>query len=324
MSVDAGKVILRFEIDIRQFDNAVSKMNKGISDIKMSADGAKPSIENMGKAADKTGETAASTAIKFQTLTQGAINLTTSFTQAYTSISNLQRAKTSLQASAVAVERAEDALARTEYQLSKARKASHPDIDKINLLLNRQKTNSDALLVSQLRLKDETGRVSDTYVLFALNLINVSFSAIQTIKSMKDLAVGMDLVIIKSTILNAITSKWTLIALAAIAAYEGIIQVLKASGAEWASQYSIIDNVNRMMDTFGKATNIIMPNYGRQVRDAANSWDEFDRKEEQALSKSSVRMTRWITQKEIAFAKDQVLRQAAANSRFFGTPEDFQ
>ena len=290
MSVDAGKVVLRFEIDITQFEQAIAKAKSGLVDFKGGAQQASKAVEEVGKESTTT-------AVRFLTLTQGVLNLTTSFTQAYTSISNLQRAKTSLQAAAVGLERAEDQLERKQFRLNQEMKRAEPNLEKIRLLTNEIATAEDDLQVKTQRLKDEQDRVNDTYVLFALNLTNVAFSGFQTIKMILELTKGVKLLSIQSGILNAITSKWTLIALAAIAAYEGVIQVLKASGAEWASQYSIIDNVNKLMDDFSHSQDITLKNYGRNLEDAGNALQGFAQKESGVLGSSNVKFNKWATER---------------------------
>jgi multidrug resistance efflux pump len=92
--VEAGKVTLRVEVDAKQFKQIMREITTDNANFKKQ-------IENTEPALKKMGDTATTTAVRFQTLTQGTINLVTSFTQAYTSISNLQKAKTSLQAAAV-------------------------------------------------------------------------------------------------------------------------------------------------------------------------------------------------------------------------------
>src|SRR3972149_10661203 len=139
-------------------------------------------------AIEKTGTSAITAAVKFQTLAQGGLNLVTSFTQAYTSMSNLQRVQTSLQASAVSLERAEDQLARKKFKLNQEMQKEVPNLQKIVLLTNEIATAEDDLSVKTQALKDAQDRVNDTYVLFGLNLTNVAFSGVINVKMMIDLA----------------------------------------------------------------------------------------------------------------------------------------
>src|SRR3989304_3132557 len=140
MSVDAGKVTLRFEVDLSAFTS-------GIDTVKAKLQSIEPAATQAGGAIEKTGTSAITAAVKFQTLAQGGLNLITSFTQAYTSMSNLQRVQTSLAASAVSLERAEDQLARKKFKLNQEMQKEVPNLQKIVLLTNEIATAEDDLSV---------------------------------------------------------------------------------------------------------------------------------------------------------------------------------
>lgn len=295
--VDAGKVTLRFEVDLEQF-------NRGLDAVKAKLQGIEPSATSAGGALAKTGAEATTAAVKFQTLTQGALNLTTSFAQAYTSISNLQRAKTSLQASAVSLERAEDQLARKRFKLNAEMEKAKPNLEKIALLTNEIATAEDDLSVKSQRLKDEQDRVNDTYLLFGLNLTNVAFSAIQTGKVMIDLAKGTKLLNVEVAITNVLTSKWTLIALTAIAAWEGIATILKSVNNEWGENMSIVSNVNKIMNDFSHASDVTVKNYGKNMAEMGDLSQGFADKQATAFESSNIRFNRWALER---YAKLQML-----------------
>src|SRR3989304_744321 len=181
MSVDGGKVTLRFEVDLSAFTGGVDTVVNKLKEID-------PAAKLAGGAIEKTGTSAITAAVKFQTLAQGGLNLVTSFTQAYTSASNLQRVQTSLAASAVSLERAEDQLARKRFKLNQELEKSNTNYAKVELLTNEIATAEEDLIVKTQALKDAQDRVNDTYVLFALNLTNVAFSGVITAKMMIDLA----------------------------------------------------------------------------------------------------------------------------------------
>jgi len=149
--VEAGRITLRVEIDAKQFESIIKKLKLDMKDFKTQVDNTTPGIQ-------KLGDTATTTAVRFQTLTQGTINLVTSFTQAYTSISNLQKAKTSLQAAAVGVERAIDLQRRKQFQLNQELAKAAPNYQKVELLTRELETAHDDLAVKQQRVKDATDR----------------------------------------------------------------------------------------------------------------------------------------------------------------------
>jgi len=252
--VEAGKITLRIEIDQADFINKVGQIKGKLGELDIAA-------LKTGQAVEKMGKETITNAVRFQTLSQGAINLTTSLTQTYTSVSNLQRAKTSLAASAVGVERALDLQARKQFQLREEQKKAIPNLGKITLLTNELATAHDDLSVKQQRVKDQTDAVNDTYVLFALNLATVGFSAIQTIKTMKDMTQGMKLASLQGSILNATMGKFALVAIAVIAAWEILVGHLKIFGEQASKDLTLQGKMNEM---FGAST-ITLDNYQKKI-----------------------------------------------------------
>ena len=181
MSATGGKITLRFEVDIAQLEQKIAKVQQNLDKVQTSGDKVSQSLE-------KTSQASVTSAVRFQTLSQGAINLTTSFAQTYTSLSNIQRAQTTVAAATVSLERAEDLLQRKQVQLNDERKKAIPNMDKIRLLTNEISTAERDLGVKRQKLSDATDQANDTNILFAVNLLNVSFAAIQTGKSMIDMA----------------------------------------------------------------------------------------------------------------------------------------
>lgn len=252
--VEGGKVTLRFEIDNEQFKRIIQEINKDLDKFKEKATQASTGADNLGSSVKKAGEQTASAAIQFQTMMQGAINLTTSFAQTYASVSNIQRAHTSLAQSMVSLDRAEDQLQRKQFKLNQEMAKAVPNMEKVALLQNEIATAMDDYAVKQQKVKDTQDQLNDTQLLFAVNLVNVGFSAIQTGVSMKNLALEMKAAGVASSVLNATMGKWLLIAGAVIVVWEGIAQAAKAAGLQWGSQISIVDNLGRMMDkTFTSA-----------------------------------------------------------------------
>lgn len=263
------KITFRVEFDLSKFNNDVGQIKKALGSLGAESVKLTTSLDDVEK---KT----ISNAVRFQTLTQGAINLTTAFTQTATSVSNLQKAKTSLQAAAVGVERAFDLQRRKQFQLNQELAKAAPNYQKIELLTRELETAHDDLAVKQQRVKDATDQVSDTYVLFAINIANVSFSAIQTGVSMIQMAKGMKTAEIAGKLLNGTMGKWALIATAIIVAYEGIVQAIGVSNKAFKEQFSIIENINRIMGEWGSATDITLDNYESKINSVNNSTAEFE------------------------------------------------
>jgi len=267
--VDGGKITLRIEVDAKEFKRLMKGSTQDLSKFKSQVESTTPSM-------NKLGETATTTAVRFQTLTQGTINLVTSFTQAYTSISNLQKAKTSLQAAAVGVERAIDLQRRKQFMLNEEMKKAAPNMKKVELLTNELATAHDDLAVKQQRVKDQADQVNDTYILFGLNIANVGFSAVQTGASMIQMTKGIKLATVASTAFNVVTSKYTLIALGAIVVWEGLAQVIKIFNKDLGESISIISNVTKLMDEFTGASDITLDHYDSKIGGVTQSTTDFE------------------------------------------------
>ena len=181
MSANAGKLTLKFEVDIADLEVKISKAKNAIS-------GLGPALNSTNASLQQTSQNTVTAAVRFQTLTQGALNLTTSFAQTATSFSNIQRAQTGVAASTVALQRAEDLLEKKMLRLNDERNKSVKNLDKITLLTNELSTAEQDLAVKRQKLIDATDQANDTNILFGINLLNVGFSAIQTGKSMIDMA----------------------------------------------------------------------------------------------------------------------------------------
>ena len=297
--VDAGKITLRIEVDAKEFQRLMKGSTKDLSKFKEEVDRTEPSMK-------KLGDSATTTAVRFQTLTQGTINLVTSFTQAYTSISNLQKAKTSLQAAAVGVERAIDLQRRKQFMLNEEMAKAAPNMKKVELLTNELATAHDDLAVKQQRVKDQADQVNDTYILFALNIANVGFSAVQTGVSMAKMAQGIKLATVASTAFNAVTSKYTIIALTAIAAWEGLSMVIRIFNKDLGESMSIISNVTNLMNQFTGASDITLDHYDSKISGVTQSTTEF---ENSWKSMTSTVKKETNEQNKLVFAWKQQYRQ---------------
>ena len=323
--VDAGKITLRIEVDARDFQRLLKGSTKDLTKFKQEVENTTPSMKELG-------DSATTTAVRFQTLTQGTINLVTSFTQAYTSISNLQKAKTSLQAAAVGVERAIDLQRRKQFMLNEEMAKAAPNMKKVELLTNELATAHDDLAVKQQRVKDQADQVNDTYILFALNIANVGFSAVQTGVSMVKMAKGVSVADAASKIFNKTTGKWTLIALAALAAWEGLSYAIGSFNKELGESMSILNNVSKLMDQFTGAADITLDHYEDKIsgvntstRDFENSWKSMTNTVKQETDAQSTLVKHWERQYKRSVANIQIEmgKQKQLNSAPGGTQGNF-
>ena len=304
--VDGGKITLRIEVDAKEFKRLMKGSTQDLTKFKQQVDNTTPAM-------NKLGDTATTTAVRFQTLTQGTINLVTSFTQAYTSISNLQKAKTSLQAAAVGVERAIDLQRRKQFMLNEEMRKAQPNMKKVELLTNELATAHDDLAVKQQRVKDQADQVNDTYILFGLNIANVGFSAVQTGVSMIKMTQGIKLADGAAKIFNVTTGKYTLIALAAIAAWEGLAFAISTFNKELGDSLSIFKNVQRIMEEFTGASDITLDNYDEKIsgvststRDFENSWKSMTKTVQQETSTQTDLVKHWERQYKRSVANIQI------------------
>jgi hypothetical protein len=153
---------------------------------------------------------------------------------------------------------------------------AQPNMKKVELLTNELATAHDDLAVKQQRVKDQADQVNDTYVLFALNIANVGFSAVQTGVSMVKMAEGTKVAAAASRLLNMSMGKWALTATALIVAYEGIVQLIGQTNKEFKEHFSIIENVNRLMGEFATASDITLDNYHDKISGVSTSTTEFE------------------------------------------------
>lgn len=187
-------IIIRVEADIKNFDATIQTLIGKIEKLETSVG---TMGKRVGSAMKEVEDSSTAAAVKFQTFTQGALNLSTSFAQLYTSTSNLKRVNNEHAASIVSVERAQDQLLRKEIQLNREVEKNGQNSAKAILIRRQIATASDDLKVKIENEKLAQDKINDTYVLFATNVANVAFGAIQTLKTMRDLHV---VAIVKETI----------------------------------------------------------------------------------------------------------------------------
>jgi len=132
----------------------------------------------------QAGDSAAAAQIRFQTMTQGMLNLSTASIQTFTSISNLARAENRAKASTIAVSRAVDLLANKRERLNDLLKSGIASEQKMINIRREITTATNDLVVKQEKMEIETKAILDIQLLFFASLTNVGVSSYQTISTM--------------------------------------------------------------------------------------------------------------------------------------------
>jgi len=171
--------------------DSVAKLQKGQAELrKTGAAGTKAgndisnSMIRADQSIDNVQQSATTAAVKFQTLSQGMLNLSTAGVQTFTSISNLDRAHNRAAASAVGLQRAQDLLNRKQLALNTAIEQGGEGSDKARLAANELATAYEDLAVKEEKAKIEQAAVLDVQLLFAANLVNVGVSSMQIMGAM--------------------------------------------------------------------------------------------------------------------------------------------
>ena len=193
---------IRVRIDLKDAMGRITQLQQGMGAVGTAGMKAGSQVaqgmQQATGAMKNAGQTAASTAVNFQTMGQGMLNLSTSAVQTYTSISNLARAENRAAASAVGLERANDLLARKEEQLKKIIEAGNGAGRDAILIRKEIATATQDLAVKTDKLKIEQEAVTDVYLLFFANLANVGVSTMMIYKTMMENQT-------KATVWNSIT-----------------------------------------------------------------------------------------------------------------------
>ena len=96
-------MVFRFFMDIREFVQKGRQAVKVTNDINQSTQRASGGVRQLESSMASAGRQSAASAVNFQTMTQGMLNLSTAGVQTFTSMSNLDRAGNRLAQSQIAV-----------------------------------------------------------------------------------------------------------------------------------------------------------------------------------------------------------------------------
>jgi len=201
--------VVEFILDTSKWTPGARKVNTSLRQMKGATDSASAGQDRLKASIQRSGDQAAASAVRFQTMTQGMLNLTTAGVQTFTSMSNIDRAGNRLAQSNIAVARATDLLNNKELRLQQIRE-SGGDPRKIVLITREIGTARADLTVKTDKLKIEEGALRDVQLLFATNIANVTISSMQTITTLKQAQVFMTIKqIFTQKILNRVVQQTT-------------------------------------------------------------------------------------------------------------------
>ena len=146
---------LKITIDIDQATGKILRFNQTLGDTQRKVQQTGQSMSQMQAQTQAAGNTAAASAVNFQTMSQGLLNLSTSAVQTFTSISNLDRAQNRAKMSVIAVARAQDLLANKEQRAAEMRERGIASGEKYKNILREIETATQDLTVKQEKQKIE-------------------------------------------------------------------------------------------------------------------------------------------------------------------------
>ena len=174
-------VTFSFRIDSARASASIKELTRVLEKLGATSIQTGGKLNQTEKGVNNLGKSAASSAVNFQTGTQGLLNLSTAAVQTYTSISNLDRANNRARMSIIAVARAADLLNSKKQRLNEMEAAGVTSGGKY---VNMQREISTAVADHTEKLEKqriEQGAVNDIYMLFATNIANVVISSVQTV-----------------------------------------------------------------------------------------------------------------------------------------------
>ena len=172
---------LKITIDIDKATGKILQFNQTLGNTEKKVQQTGTAMRTMATATNQAGQSAAASAVNFQTFSMGLLNLSTSAVQTYTSISNLARAQNRAEMSIIAVARAEDLLANKQERANAMVQSGTAGGQKYVNILREIETAEADLLVKKDKMKIEQDAVNDVYMLFGANIANVAISSMQTI-----------------------------------------------------------------------------------------------------------------------------------------------
>ena len=205
---------IRVRIDIKDAMGKITQMKQGMNSLGVTGQRSGTQIQQgMNKATgaiNQAGNAAVKNAVNFQTMGQGMLNLSTAGVQTFTSVSNLARAENRAEAASLGLQRAQDLLARKTLAYNKIVEAGNGNSREAKLIMDEMTTATNDLAVKTDKLKIEQEAVTDVYLLFGANLMNVGVSSLMIYKSMMEgvtkASALNSLMTVKNTLANKLNS----------------------------------------------------------------------------------------------------------------------
>jgi len=172
---------LRITLDIDQASGKLMNFSTKVKGVKRDLDSASVAANRFGQASAQAGQQSAAGAVGMQTMAQGALNVTTSIAQTYTSFTNLASAEHRVSLAEVGLARARDLLNNKTLRLQELTERGMGNSRKALLLNNEIITAEADITAKKEKLRIETSKMSDVYILFAVNIMNVAVSLGTTI-----------------------------------------------------------------------------------------------------------------------------------------------
>lgn len=151
---------------------------------------AEAGMSKVVKGTTDAGNSATTAAVRFQTFSQGLLNLSTASAQTYTSISNLARADHSAAMAVLTHQRALTSLHSLQVRYQRAIDSGRSSTEQLAVM---EEKIADARERVRLAAEGEAlaeDQANDVKILFASSIANTVVSSLQTIKTMRDLQVG--------------------------------------------------------------------------------------------------------------------------------------
>jgi len=179
---------IKVNVDVAAAEAKAKKLAASFNQVGMSGKKAGTQVQQgmtqASQGINNAANSATTAAVKFQTLGQGMLNLSTAGVQTFTSFSNLDRAYNRAAMAAVGLDRATDLVNRKQFKLNELVEAGNGHTSKAQLLRNELATATDDLAVKTEKLKIEEAAVLDVQLLFAANIANVMVSSMMIMGAM--------------------------------------------------------------------------------------------------------------------------------------------
>lgn len=278
------------------FDN---KIGEGKYVISVDNSGAIQQLQKFEQSAKKAGD---STAASFKTGLASAVSLGSGLASLYNQYDNIEKVQLRIRKSSLEVSRAQEAV----NKLAQDGKQDTLDYQQAQ----------EKLAIAQERLSQLNGDLKQSQLGVTLSFAQTALTLPAAINGIKGLTSA-------SQVLSVVTSKWTIIALAAIAAYEGIAQAIKiTTGAD----YTLTTATSKLMDSMMGSNKIVSEGttefkaYGEEIKtvgntasDTASSFGDLNKRMDHTIS--------MLKKNEISARLGDVQAQMADSMIFMGSLE---